>query len=68
MTWGDVTLTGDGCLAWGFSENMMGLGPAKPFAVPAADQTFTTGEPPAKDLWLQGQDEDEAASDDLGDD
>lgn len=68
MTWGDVTLTGDGCLAWGFTESLIGLRPAKPFAVPDEGRTFTTGEPPAKDLGIQGEDEDEAASDDLGDD
>lgn len=67
MTWGEVVLGEDGCLQFGFNESLMGLKPLKPFAVPDESKTFTTGEPPAKDLGLQGQDEDEAAVDDPDD-
>jgi hypothetical protein len=67
MTWGEVTLGEDGCLQFGFMESLMGLKPLKPFAVPDEGKTFTTGEPPAKDLGLQGQDEDDAAADDPDD-
>ncbi len=67
MTWGEVSLAEDGCLQFGFNESLMGLKPIKPFAVPDGTKTFTTGEPPAKDLGLQGEDEDEAAGDDPDD-
>ena len=67
MTWGEVSLGEDGCLQFGFNESLMGLKPLKPFAVPDEGKTFTTGEPPAKDLGLQGQAEDEAAADDPDD-
>jgi hypothetical protein len=67
MTWGDVSLGEDGCIRFGFHESLMGLKPPKPFAVADESQTFTTGEPPAKDLGLQGQDEDELDVDDPND-
>lgn len=67
MTWGEVSVSGDGCLQFGFNESLMGLKPIKPFAVLDETKTFTTGEMPAKDLGLQGQDEDEAAADDPDD-
>jgi len=63
MTWGDVTLNSDRCLEWGFRENLMGIKPAKPFAVPDEGKTFTSGEPPAKQIGLQGEDEHKAAGD-----
>lgn len=66
MTWGEVSLDSEGCLEWGFHESLMGLRPAMPFAVPDDDKTFTSGEPPAKQIGLQ--DEDEAAGDDASDD
>ena len=65
MMWGDVGLNDDGRLDWGFRENLMGMKSAKPFAVPDEDKTFTSGEPPAKQIGLQ--DEDEAAGDDPSD-
>ena len=65
MRWGDVTLNDDGSLKWGFQENLMGMKSAKPFAVPDDDKTFTSGEPPAKQIGLH--DEDEAAGDDPSD-
>ena len=43
----------------------MGMKSAKPFAVPDDDKTFTSGEPPAKQIGLH--DEDEAAGDDPSD-
>jgi hypothetical protein len=64
MMWGEVTLSSDGCLEWGFHENLLGMKPAKPFAVPDESRTFTSGEPPAKQIGLQGEDEHEAAGDD----
>lgn len=67
MTWGEVTVTSDGCLEWGFHENLMGMKAAKPFAVPDESKTFTSGEPPAKEIGLQSEDENEAAADDRGD-
>ncbi len=60
MAWGEATLNSDGCLEWGFHEKLMR--PAKPSAVPADSKTFTSGEPPAKQIGLQG--EDKAAEDD----
>jgi hypothetical protein len=63
MTWGEVTLNSDGCLEWGFHENLMR--PAKPAVVPDGSKTFTSGKPPAKHIGLQG--EDEAAGDDPND-
>lgn len=63
MTWGEVTLNSDGCLEWGFRENLMR--PVKLSAVPDGSKTFTSGEPPAKQIGLQG--EDEAAGDDPSD-
>lgn len=65
MTWGEVTLTAAGCIEWGFNENLMGLKAPKLFAVPDEGKTFTSGEPPAKELGLQGQDK--AAGDDPSD-
>jgi hypothetical protein len=65
MTWGEVTLNSEGCLEWGFQENLMGIKPAKPFGVPDESKTFTSGEPPAKQMGLQA--EDEAAGDDPSD-
>lgn len=67
MKWGEVTLNSDGCLEWGFHENLMGVKPAKPSAVPDGSKTFTSGEPPAKQIGLQGEEEDEAAGDDPSD-
>jgi hypothetical protein len=68
MTWGEVTLTGDGCLEWaGFHESLMGVEPAKLSAVPDGSKTFTSGEPPARQIGLQGEDEDEAAGNDPSD-
>jgi hypothetical protein len=65
MMWGEVTLNDDGTLKWGFQENLMGMKPAKPSAVPDENKTFTTGEPPAKQIGLHT--EDEAAGDDPSD-
>jgi hypothetical protein len=62
MMWGEVTLGDDGSLAWGFHENLMEMTFTKPFAVPGENKTFTSGEPPAKQIGLH--DEDEAAGDD----
>lgn len=67
MTWGEVTLNSDGCLEWGFHENLMGVKPAKLSVVPDGSKTFTSGEPPAKQIGLQGEDEDEAAGNDPSD-
>lgn len=66
MEWGEVTLNDDDCLQWGFHENLMAVKAAKPFAVPDEGKTFTSGEPPAKQIGLL--DEDEPAGDDPGDD
>jgi hypothetical protein len=65
MAWGDVTLNDDGCLVWGFSENLMAVKPSKLFAVPDEGKTFTSGELPTKDLGLHG--EGEAPGDDPSD-
>jgi hypothetical protein len=66
MAWGEVTLNGDGSLEWGFHENLMRMRSARPFAVPDENKTFTSGEPPTKQIGLQ--DEDKAAGDDPSDD
>jgi hypothetical protein len=65
MMWGEVTLNEDGSLEWGFHENLMGIKPTGPFAVPDENKTFTSGEPPTKQIGLQ--DEDEAVGDDPSD-
>lgn len=70
ITWGDVSLTSDGCLEFGYSENLLNLTPTvfpKPRAVPEEGQTFTSGDLPEKNIGLQGDEEDEAASDDSDD-
>ncbi len=45
----------------------MGVKAAKPYAVPDEDKTFTSGEPPAKQMGPQGEDEIQAAYEDRGD-
>lgn len=68
LTWGDVSLTDDGCLEFGSSESLLNLEPTtlpKPRALPDEERTFTTGDLPEKNLGLQG---DEAAYDDSSDD
>lgn len=65
MIWGEVTLNDDGSLEWGFQESLMGIKPTGLFAVPDENRTFTSGEPPTKQISLQ--DEDEAAGKDPSD-
>jgi hypothetical protein len=67
LTWGEVSLNEDGCLQFDSSENLMGLKPLKPFAVPDDSKTFTSGKLPAKNIGLQGQNEAEAANDNRDD-
>jgi hypothetical protein len=67
MTWGEGTRNSDGCLEWGFHENLMGVKPAKLSAVPDRSKTFTSGEPPAKQIGHRSEDEDEAGGDDPSD-
>lgn len=67
MTWGEVALNSNGCLEWGFHESLMGMKPAKPFTVPDANKTFTSGEPPTKQIGLHGEDEHEAEGDNPSD-
>lgn len=69
VRWGDVSLTSDGCLTFGFSESLPNLKAAaapKPYAVPDGDRTFTSGDLPEKNIGLPG-DEDEITSDDSSD-
>lgn len=69
MRWGDVSLTSDDCLEFGFSESLLGLKSttqAPPRAVPDQERTFTSGELPQKNIGLQGDEEDETTSDDSG--
>lgn len=56
MTWGDVTVDSGGYLVWGFSESLMSVTPSKRLAVPDDGKTFTTGEPPTRELGLHGED------------
>ncbi|TDV52212.1 hypothetical protein [Actinophytocola oryzae] len=65
IIWGDVTLSDDGYLDFGFSESLMSLKPSKLFAVPDTGKTFTSGEPPARELGVHGVDE--ASGDDPSD-
>jgi hypothetical protein len=70
ITWGDVSLTSDGCLEFGDSESLLNLKPTmlpKPRAVPGEAQTFTSGDLPEKILGLLGAEDDEIASDDSSD-
>jgi hypothetical protein len=55
MMWGEVTRASDGCLEWGFHENLMQIGPAAPSAVPDSGRTFTSGEPPAPGVGLHDE-------------
>ena len=69
MRWGDVSLTGDGCLEFGFSESLLGVKSTAlptPRAVPDEERTFTSGELPQKNIGLQGDEEDATTSDDSG--
>jgi hypothetical protein len=71
ITWGDVSLTGEGCLEFGFSESLLNLKPTtppKPRALPDGERTFTSGDLPQKDVGLQGDEEKQATSDDSNDD
>lgn len=69
ITWGEVALNTERCLEFGFSESLINMAPTpppKPYAVPAepeVDRTFTTGEPPRKDIGMHGDTEGEAGSD-----
>jgi hypothetical protein len=70
VRWGDVSLTSDGCLTFGFSESLLNLKAAaapKPYAVPDGDWTFTSGDLPEKNIGLPGDEDDEITSDDSSD-
>lgn len=70
ITWGDVSLTSDGCLEFGYSENLLEVKPTprtKPNAVPDEGRTFTSGDLPQKDISLHSDDEGEQASGDSSD-
>jgi hypothetical protein len=67
MRWGEATVTGDGYLQWGFAEDLRAVPAPGPMAVADGGKSFTSGEPPAKNLRLQSvPDEDSGipASDD----
>lgn len=71
ITWGDVSLTSDGCLEFGYSESLLEVRPAprtKPNAVPDEERTFTSGDLPQKDISLHSDDEGEQASGESSDD
>lgn len=67
MRWGDVTVSADGRLEWGFVEDLMVLPAAGPVGLVESGRTFAAGDPPTKDLRLQSEAVDESgvsASDD----
>lgn len=67
MSWGEATVTGDGYLQWGFTEDLRDVPAPGPVAVADGGKSFTSGEPPAKKLRMQSEpDEDSglSASDD----
>ena len=67
MSWGGATFTSDGCLEWGFVEDLMEVVASGPVGVVDSGKTFTAGEPPAKVIRLQSEPADDSgvpASDD----
>jgi hypothetical protein len=63
MSWGEVTITNDGCLKFGFSEDLTELAFPGPVGAVDSRKTFTAGEPPTKVIRLQSE-PGEAADDD----
>ncbi|HEY1620278.1 MAG TPA: hypothetical protein VGG25_21825 [Streptosporangiaceae bacterium] len=55
MSWGEVAVTGDGCLEWGFFENLMEVAAFGPASAVGTRKTFTAGDPPAKVIRLQSE-------------
>ena len=55
MSWGEVAVTGDGCLEWGFSENLMEVAAFGPAGAVGTRKTFTAGDPPAKVIGLHSE-------------
>lgn len=67
MSWGGATFTSDGCLEWGFVEDLMEVVASGPVGVVDSGKTFTAGEPPSKVIRLQSEPADDSgvpASDD----
>lgn len=58
MSWGEVTITNDGCLEFGFLEDLIELAPSGPGGAVDSRKTFTAGEPPAKVIRLQSEPDD----------
>lgn len=67
VTWGEVTLTGGGCLEWGFQESLLALSVNRPRAVKNSDDTFVSGDLPKKVFGLQATETGEPASGDASD-
>ncbi len=68
LSWGDVVLNGDGCIGWGgFHESLSDLKVEETFALAEAAKTFTSGEPPAKQIGLRALDTKAAAFGERGD-
>jgi hypothetical protein len=55
LSWGSVTVTGDGRLEWGFMEDLSEVSASGPVGVVNDGRTFTAGEPPAKVIRLQSE-------------
>jgi hypothetical protein len=67
MGWGEATVTDDGCLAWGFFENLMEMSASAAAGAVGTWKTFTAGNPPSKAIRLQSEPDDSSgvpASDD----
>lgn len=65
ITWGDVRLDATGRLEFAYSESLLHLAGSRPTPVADSTRTFLAGEPPSKDLRLQGEpDGSEIAADD----
>lgn len=50
VSWGEVRLTQDGCLEWGFTEDLAAVPAPGPVGAVHSRKTFTTGEVPKKEL------------------
>jgi hypothetical protein len=58
MSWGEATISNDGCLEWGFFEDLIEVAAAGPVGAVESRKTFTAGEPPMKVIRLQSDPDD----------
>lgn len=63
ITWGEVRLGDGGCLEYLDGESLLHLSTGTPSVITDTARTFLTGEPPLKQLRLQGEDHDAELAD-----